>query len=42
MGHYKGAAPGTASFRKALALLMQAVPKKKIVGPKQRFFPFPG
>jgi CubicO group peptidase (beta-lactamase class C family) len=27
MGHYKGAASGTASFRKALALLMQAVPK---------------
>jgi CubicO group peptidase (beta-lactamase class C family) len=27
MGHYKGAAPGTASFRKALALLMQVVPK---------------
>jgi CubicO group peptidase (beta-lactamase class C family) len=27
MGHYKGAAPGAASFREALALLMQAVPK---------------
>jgi hypothetical protein len=27
MGHYKGAAPGAASFRKALVLLMQAVPK---------------
>jgi len=27
MGHYKGAAPGAASFRKALALLMQAIPK---------------
>jgi len=28
MGHYKGAGPGTASLRKALALLMQAVPKR--------------
>jgi CubicO group peptidase (beta-lactamase class C family) len=27
MGHYKGDAAGAASFRKALALLMQAVPK---------------
>ena len=27
MGHYKGTAPGAASFRKALALLMQAIPK---------------
>jgi CubicO group peptidase (beta-lactamase class C family) len=27
MGHYKGAAPGARSFRKALTLLMQAVPK---------------
>ena len=27
MGHYKSAAPGAASFRKALALLMQAIPK---------------
>jgi CubicO group peptidase (beta-lactamase class C family) len=27
MGHYKGAAPGAASFSKALALLMQAIPK---------------
>src|SRR6516165_2832191 len=27
MGHYKGAAPGAASFRRALALLMRAVPK---------------
>ena len=27
MGHYKGAAHGAASFRKALALLMQAIPK---------------
>ena len=27
MGHYKGAARGAASFRKALTLLMQAVPK---------------
>ena len=29
MGHYKGAALGAASFRKALALLMQAVPKSE-------------
>jgi len=28
MGHYKGAAAGAASFDKALALLMQAVPKR--------------
>ena len=27
MGHYKGAAAGAASFRRALALLMRAVPK---------------
>ena len=27
MGHYKGAPTGAASFRRALALLMQAVPK---------------
>jgi CubicO group peptidase (beta-lactamase class C family) len=27
MGHYKGAPSGAASFRKALALLMQAIPK---------------
>lgn len=27
MGHYKGVAPGGASFRRALALLIQAVPK---------------
>ena len=27
MGHYKGAAPGAVSFRRALALLMRAVPK---------------
>jgi hypothetical protein len=27
LGHYEVAAPGAASFRKALALLMQAVPK---------------
>ena len=29
MGHYKGAGPGAASFNKALALLMEAVPSKK-------------
>jgi CubicO group peptidase (beta-lactamase class C family) len=28
LGHYKGATPGGASFRKALAILMEAVPKK--------------
>jgi CubicO group peptidase (beta-lactamase class C family) len=28
LGHYKGATAGTASFRKALALLMEAVPRK--------------
>jgi CubicO group peptidase (beta-lactamase class C family) len=28
LGHYKGASAGGASFRKALALLMEAVPKK--------------
>ncbi len=28
MGHYKGAAPGAGSFTRALALLMQAVPKR--------------
>jgi CubicO group peptidase (beta-lactamase class C family) len=28
LGHYKGAAQGGASFRKALAILMEAVPKK--------------
>jgi len=28
MGHFKGAAPGSASFHKALALLMEAVPMK--------------
>ena len=28
LGHYRGAAAGTASFRKALALLMEAIPKK--------------
>jgi hypothetical protein len=26
MGHYKGSTPGAASFKKALALLMDAVP----------------
>ena len=28
LGHYKGAAPGAASFRRALAHLMEAVPRK--------------
>jgi CubicO group peptidase (beta-lactamase class C family) len=28
LGHYKGDAPGAASFRRALALLMEAVPKR--------------
>ena len=27
IGHYKGDRPGTASFRKALAMLMEAVPQ---------------
>jgi hypothetical protein len=27
MGHYKGAPAGAASIRRALALLMQAIPK---------------
>jgi CubicO group peptidase (beta-lactamase class C family) len=31
MGHYKGAGPGGASFRKALALLMEAVPASRPV-----------
>ena len=29
LGHYKGADPGTEAFKKAIALLMQAVPQKK-------------
>jgi CubicO group peptidase (beta-lactamase class C family) len=29
MGHFKGQGPGAVSFRKALALLMEAVPAKK-------------
>jgi CubicO group peptidase (beta-lactamase class C family) len=29
MGHYKGEGPGAVSFRKALALLMEAVPAKR-------------
>jgi len=29
LGHFKGATPGRAAFRKALALLMEAVPGKK-------------
>jgi len=28
LGHYKGATQGGASFRKALAILVEAVPKK--------------
>jgi len=29
LGHYRGSAPGTEAFKRALALLMEAVPKKK-------------
>jgi CubicO group peptidase (beta-lactamase class C family) len=29
LGHYKGSAPGEESFKKALALLMEAIPQKK-------------
>lgn len=29
LGHFKGAAPGTEAFKKALSLLMEAVPQKK-------------
>jgi CubicO group peptidase (beta-lactamase class C family) len=29
LGHYKGSAPGEEAFKKALALLMEAVPQKK-------------
>jgi CubicO group peptidase (beta-lactamase class C family) len=29
LGHYKGSGPGTEAFNRALALLMQAVPRKK-------------
>jgi CubicO group peptidase (beta-lactamase class C family) len=29
LGHYRGSREGTRSFHKALALLMEAVPKKK-------------
>jgi CubicO group peptidase (beta-lactamase class C family) len=29
LGHFKGAAPGAASFNRALSLLMQAVPQRK-------------
>jgi ribulose 1,5-bisphosphate carboxylase large subunit-like protein len=29
MGHYKGEASGAVSFRKALELLMEAVPAKR-------------
>ena len=28
LGHYRGGAPGSESFRKALALLMEAVPRR--------------
>jgi CubicO group peptidase (beta-lactamase class C family) len=34
MGHFKGSTPGGRSFRKALALLMEAVPKKAGTLPK--------
>lgn len=30
LGHYKGSGPGEESFKKALALLMEAVPQKKL------------
>jgi CubicO group peptidase (beta-lactamase class C family) len=29
LGHYRGSGPGTQSFKRALALLMEAVPKRK-------------
>jgi len=29
LGHYKGSEAGSASFRKALALLMEAVPRRQ-------------
>ena len=29
LGHYRGSAPGTEAFKRALALLMEAVPKRK-------------
>jgi hypothetical protein len=29
LGHYKGSEPGAAAFEKALALLVEAVPKRK-------------
>ncbi len=29
LGHYRGSGPGTESFKRALALLMEAVPKRK-------------
>ena len=29
LGHYRGSNPGTQSFKRALAILMEAVPKKK-------------
>jgi CubicO group peptidase (beta-lactamase class C family) len=29
LGHYKGSAPGDDSFKKALALLMEAIPRHK-------------
>jgi hypothetical protein len=29
LGHYRGAAAGALGFRKALALLMEAVPQRK-------------
>ena len=32
MGHFKGSTPGTASFRRALSLLMQAVPERSASG----------
>jgi hypothetical protein len=29
LGHYKGSRPGTEAFERALAILMEAVPKRK-------------
>jgi hypothetical protein len=29
LGHYKGSEPGDKSFKRALALLMEAVPRRK-------------
>ena len=34
LGHYRGESAGTAGFNKALALLMEAVPKAQRLNPK--------